>query len=82
MAAYTIDVAVRLIGLGFKYFFTDLWNAYDLVVIIGVNVTTFPILAGFGSDAFFQLQKVFLVAVVFKLVQRNDSLNQLFKTAA
>lgn len=81
VAAYTVDVAVRLIGLGFKYFFTNPWNAYDLVVIIGVNVSTFPILAGIDSSAFIQLQKVFLVGLVFKLVQRNDSLNQLFKTA-
>ncbi|GAA5981675.1 hypothetical protein JCM10908_004562 [Rhodotorula pacifica] len=81
VAAYTVDVVVRLIGLGFKYFFTNPWNAYDLVVIIGVNISTFPILAGVNNSAFIQLQKVFLVGLVFKLVQRNDSLNQLFKTA-
>lgn len=81
VAAYTVDVAVRLVGLGFKYFFANLWNTYDLVVIIGVNISTFPILADVNSSAFIQLQKVFLVGLVFKLVQRNDSLNQLFKTA-
>jgi hypothetical protein len=81
VAAYTVDVVVRLVGLGFKYFFTNLWNTYDLVVIIGVNISTFPILADVNSSAFIQLQKVFLVGLVFKLVQRNDSLNQLFKTA-
>lgn len=29
-----------------------------------------------------QLQKLFLVSIAFKLVQKNNQLNQLFKTAA
>jgi hypothetical protein len=34
-----------------------------------------------GNTVVVQLQKLFLVAIAFKLVQRIDSLNQLFKTS-
>ncbi|GAA6002347.1 calcium channel protein CCH1 [Rhodotorula paludigena] len=77
---YLIDVVVRLAGLGTS-FFENGWNIYDLVVIAGTVATTVPILLHFTGDALVQLQKVFLVALIFKLVQRNDELHQLFKTA-
>ncbi|KPV76292.1 uncharacterized protein RHOBADRAFT_52318 [Rhodotorula graminis WP1] len=79
--AYLVDVVVRLIGLG-RSFFQNGWNLYDLVIISGTVATTLPIVANAtSSQAAIQLQKVFLVALVFKLVQRNDQLHQLFKTA-
>lgn len=77
---YLIDVVVRLAGLGTS-FFENGWNIYDLVVIAGTVATTVPILLNLTGDALVQLQKVFLVALIFKLVQRNDELHQLFKTA-
>jgi len=79
--AYLVDVLVRLVGLG-RAFVQNGWNLYDLVIISGTVATTLPIVAGAtDSQAAIQLQKVFLVALIFKLVQRNDQLHQLFKTA-
>ncbi|GAA5899990.1 hypothetical protein JCM8208_005559 [Rhodotorula glutinis] len=79
--AYLVDVIVRLVGLG-RAFFQNGWNLYDLVIISGTVATTLPIVANAtDSQAAIQLQKVFLVALIAKLVQRNDQLHQLFKTA-
>ena len=79
--AYLVDVLVRLVGLG-RAFVQNGWNLYDLIIISGTVATTLPIVAGAtDSQAAIQLQKVFLVALIFKLVQRNDQLHQLFKTA-
>jgi len=79
--AYLVDVIVRITGLG-RAFLENGWNVYDLAVISGTVATTLPIVTNTtDSQAAIQLQKVFLVALIFKLVQRNDELHQLFKTA-
>ncbi|GEM06733.1 calcium channel subunit Cch1 [Rhodotorula toruloides] len=77
--AYLVDVCVRAIGLGGS-FWENGWNIYDVVVISGTVATTLPVLLGTGEAAL-QFQKVFLVSLTVKLVQRSDSLNRLFKTA-
>ncbi|KAF9078268.1 Ion transport protein-domain-containing protein [Rhodocollybia butyracea] len=78
---YLIDVGVRLYGLGWRSFRANGWNLFDIVVTVGSFVTTF--IARFENIGFAvqQLQKLFLVLVAFKLVQRTNSLNKLFKTA-
>ncbi|KAH0580401.1 hypothetical protein H2248_001903 [Termitomyces sp. 'cryptogamus'] len=81
MSIYIFDVWVRLFGLGWKSFRSDGWNLFDIVVAAGSFITT--LVVRFGSSGFVtqQLQKLFLVSIAFKLVQRNNSLNMLFKTA-
>ncbi|KAG6853799.1 hypothetical protein C0991_001249 [Blastosporella zonata] len=81
MAIYMLDVSVRMFGLGWKSFRSDGWNLFDVVVAGGSFITT--LVVRFGSSGFItqQLQKLFLVSIAFKLVQRNNSLNMLFKTA-
>lgn len=78
---YALDIIIRLSGLGWKSFKANGWNLFDIVVVIGNFATGLPIL--FGSQGFLieQLQKLFLVSIAFKLVQKSDNLNQLFKTA-
>jgi hypothetical protein len=70
-----------LCGLGWRSFKANGWNLFDIVVVIGNFATGLPIV--FGSQGFVieQLQKLFLVSIAFKLVQKSDNLNQLFKTA-
>ena len=77
---YTLDIIVRWFGLGFRSFRANGWNIFDVVVASGALVTT---VIDRGSDSFViqQLQKLFLVSIAFKLIQRTNSLNQLFKTA-
>jgi hypothetical protein len=78
---YTVDIFVRWFGLGFRSFRANGWNIFDVVVASGALTTT--VIDRSGSDSFViqQLQKLFLVSIAFKLIQRTNSLNQLFKTA-
>ncbi|KAG6811221.1 hypothetical protein H0H92_008482 [Tricholoma furcatifolium] len=81
MGIYSVDVCVRLSGLGWKSFRSDGWNLFDIVVAGGSFITTLIVQFGTSGFATQQLQKLFLVSIAFKLVQRNNSLNMLFKTA-
>lgn len=79
---YVFDVVVRFIGLGFSSFKANGWNIFDLIVAGGSLVTV--VVAQVNGQLGFvmsQLQKLFLVSIAFKLVQRTNSLNKLFKTA-
>lgn len=79
---YFLDILVRSVGLGWTSYSQNGWNLYDLFVVAGTFATTIPILLGTQNQAAVQLQKLFLVSIAFKLVQKNNQLNQLFKTAA
>jgi len=78
---YLIDVFVRFFGLGWRSFRANGWNIFDTIVAGGSFITT--LIVRFGSSGFVtqQLQKLFLVSIAFKLVERTNSLNKLFKTA-
>ncbi|KIJ40348.1 hypothetical protein M422DRAFT_256903 [Sphaerobolus stellatus SS14] len=78
---YSVDICVRFVGLGWESFRANGWNIFDVIVVTGSIATTIPILAGSKGFVIQQLQKLFLVSIAFKLVQRNNSLNQLFKTS-
>lgn len=80
-AIYIVDVAVRFFGLGWSSFKANGWNLFDLFVSIGTFLTTLIVQAGNENSALQHLQKLFLVSIAFKLVQKTDSLNMLFKTS-
>ncbi|KAI6001926.1 Ion transport protein-domain-containing protein [Pisolithus albus] len=71
---YMLDIIARFYGLGWVSFRDNGWNIFDLHATIIVQ-------SGSTNLTIQQLQKLFLVCIAFKLVQRVDSLNQLFKTA-
>lgn len=77
---YLADVVVRLSGLGRSYWKGG-WNIFDIVVAFGTFITTSAIMLGSRNFVFQQLQKLFLVSIAFKLIQKFNNLNQLFKTA-
>ena len=81
MFIFVIDVLVRSFGLGWRSFRANGWNLFDMVVATGSFVTTFIVRFGASGYGVQQLQKLFLVSIAFKLVQRTNSLNMLFKTA-
>ena len=56
------------------------WHLFDMLVVLGLFATTIPILFGSTNKFAVQLQKLFVVAISFKLVQ-TDSLHRLFKAA-
>ncbi|KAG9050174.1 calcium channel protein [Tulasnella sp. UAMH 9824] len=78
---YAVDIAVRITGLGLRSFRANGWNLFDVFVVTGSFATTVPIVLGSKNFAVEQLQKLFLVCIAFKLVQKNSGLNQLFKTS-
>ncbi|KAJ6472696.1 Ion transport protein-domain-containing protein [Mycena vitilis] len=78
---YVVDVLVRLFGLGWLSFRSNGWNVFDFIVAGGSFVTTLTVRFGTIGFATQQLQKLFLVCIAFKLVERTNSLNKLFKTA-
>lgn len=78
---YAVDIAVRISGLGLRSFRANGWNIFDVFVVAGSFATTVPIVLGSKNFAVEQLQKLFLVCIAFKLVQKNSGLNQLFKTS-
>lgn len=82
-ACYALDIVIRLAGLGWRAYKDNWWNLYDLVVVTGTFATTIPLLAPDRDTAtgIVQAQKLFLVAIAFKLVQKSNALNQLFRTA-
>ncbi|KAG2155280.1 Ion transport protein-domain-containing protein [Suillus bovinus] len=77
---YVVDIAVRFYGVGWRSFRANGWNLFDVVVAGGSFITTLVVRFGYTGFAVEQLQKLFLVSIAFKLVQRTNSLNQLFKT--
>ncbi|KAH9931746.1 Ion transport protein-domain-containing protein [Amylocystis lapponica] len=78
---YTLDAHIRLYGLGWRSYSANGWNIFDLIVAGGSLFTT--VIVRFESSSFVvdQLQKLFITSIAFKLVQRTNSLNKLFKTA-
>ncbi|KAF8146237.1 Ion transport protein-domain-containing protein [Mycena galopus ATCC 62051] len=78
---YVLDAIVRLFGLGWLSFRSNGWNVFDLIVAGGSFVTTLIVRFGTIGFATQQLQKLFLVCIAFKLVERSNALNKLFKTA-
>lgn len=77
---YVIDIAVRFYGVGWRSFRANGWNLFDVVVAGGSFITTLVVRFGYTGFVVEQLQKLFLVSIAFKLIQRTNSLNQLFKT--
>lgn len=77
---YVVDTTIRLYGLGWHSFRANGWNLFDVIVASGSFTTTLIARWYPGSYNIQLLQKLFLVSIAFKLVQRVDSLNQLFKT--
>ena len=81
ICVYILDVFVRLFGLGWKSYRANGWNLFDIVVAAGSFITTIVVRADRAGFLVQQLQKLFLVSIAFKLVQRFDALNMLYKTA-
>jgi hypothetical protein len=79
---YLFEIGVKLLGLGWYSFRQNLWNLYDLVVVFGAALSLIVTLCYSELQFNVEAQKLFMTAICFKLVQRSDSLNQLFTTMA
>ncbi|KAI1647814.1 Ion transport protein-domain-containing protein [Daldinia loculata] len=79
---YIANIAIRVVGLGWKRFRRSTWDVYSLISVFGAFVTFVLLVADYENQTFTQLHKYFLVSIVLLLIPRNDALDQLFKTAA
>jgi voltage-dependent calcium channel len=79
---YIINIVVRLFGLSWQRFRRSSWDLYSIVTVSGVFLTTIMRISSYSNRTFDQLHKLFLVSIAFLLIPRNNSLDQLFKTAA
>ncbi|THG95158.1 hypothetical protein EW026_g6441 [Hermanssonia centrifuga] len=78
---YLIDISVRLYGLGWGSYSANGWNLFDIIIAGGSLITILVVRFNAGGFSVQQLQKLFITSIAFKLVQRTNSLNKLFKTA-
>lgn len=65
---YAADICIRLAGLGWTAYRQNAWNIFDLIVVTGTLATSIPLLGRNENNVVnLQVQKIFLVAVAFKL---------------
>ncbi|ORX60316.1 hypothetical protein DM01DRAFT_1332475 [Hesseltinella vesiculosa] len=79
---YWMELAIKWLGLGWTAFRQSRWHLFDLVVTLGATVSILFNIAADRHHVNVESQKLFFTALCFKLVQRNDSLHQLFTTMA
>ncbi|KAF9236771.1 Ion transport protein-domain-containing protein [Melanogaster broomeanus] len=81
--AFTPQPVLEAFRDDFSVFLTSMYvldTTIRFYVALGSFVTTLTVRLGSPQLGIQLLQKLFLVSIAFKLVQRTDSLNQLFKT--
>ncbi|EFX01203.1 calcium channel subunit cch1 [Grosmannia clavigera kw1407] len=79
---YMVNIAIRIIGLGWSRVRRSSWDIFSMCSVSGAFITSVLFLSLHREDTLVQLHKIFLVAIVLMLIPRNDALDQLFKTAA
>lgn len=79
---YICNVVVRIVGLSWSRFRRSSWDMFSIFAVFGTFGSTILLITDFANQAYTQLHKLFLVAIVLLLIPRNDALDQLFKTAA
>ncbi|KAG0053161.1 calcium channel protein [Gryganskiella cystojenkinii] len=82
LSVYMLEIVFKIGGLGWTGFRKNRWNIYNSTVSVLAFVITVFRLCGTGWQPLVQTQKLLLTAILFRLVQQSDSLNQLFMTMA
>ena len=79
---YAVNIFLRIYGLSWTRFRRSSWDLFSIPAVSGALVTIVMSLSDNSDATFDQLHKLFLVSIAFLLIPRNNSLDQLFKTAA
>jgi voltage-dependent calcium channel len=79
---YMANIVIRIVGLTWPRFRRSSWDLYSILSVSGTFVTTILLLSKFNEPIYVRLHKLFLVSIALLLIPRNNSLDQLFKTAA
>lgn len=72
---FAIEMVLKLIGLGFKYYFNDGWNCLDFVVVVG-SIIMIPL------DGILNLQALrpFRLLVIFRMIRRARGIRLMVST--
>ncbi|KAF9150964.1 calcium channel protein [Linnemannia schmuckeri] len=79
---YIVEIVFKIGGLGWSGYRKNRWNIYNGAVSIAAFVLTVCRIFGGAPQPLIQTQKLLLTAILFRLVPRSNSLNQLFMTMA
>ncbi|KAF9586210.1 calcium channel protein [Lunasporangiospora selenospora] len=82
LSVYMIEIVLKVGGLGWLGFRKNRWNLYNSIVSTCAFFITILRVGGNSWQWLIQLQKLLQTAILFRLVPRIDSLNQLFMTMA
>lgn len=78
---FTIEMILKLIGLGFKQYFSDGWNIFDCCVTVGSDIGVILKLSmGSSNLSVLLVVRAFRIGRVFRLIQSAKSLRTLFNT--
>ncbi|KAL7311607.1 calcium channel protein [Mucor circinelloides] len=80
LSLYVFEMAAKIAGLGLYKWASARWNIYDMVLVWLAILTSIPKYYGdlpFGWDV---SRKLCLVGIAFRLAQRNESLDTLFRS--
>ena len=72
---FTVEMGVKLIGLGPRQYVADAWNDFDAVVVVGSWVLKYV-----GVGALASVARIFRLFRVIRLVKKAKSIQTLFKT--
>lgn len=79
---FAIDSLMRLIGIGWKAFFKNVWNTVALLIGWAAFVTTSVAFVIDFDSVYYNFNKLFLIAILMYLFPRSDRLNQLLVFAS
>ncbi|KAI9775641.1 MAG: calcium channel protein [Geoglossum umbratile] len=82
---YMANIVVRIVGLTWPRFRRSSWDLYSILSVSGTFITTILVLIKNDEKLdpeYVRPHKLFLVSIALLLIPRNNSLDQLFKTAA
>lgn len=78
---FTIEMVLKLLGLGFKQYFGDGWNIFDFLVTIGSDIgIILQLTMGNANLSALLVVRTFRIGRVFRLVQSAKALRTLFNT--
>ncbi|ORY05860.1 hypothetical protein K493DRAFT_333364 [Basidiobolus meristosporus CBS 931.73] len=83
---YMFEIVVKCLGLGVRTVLMNPWNVFDIVITFGLAISSISQLVekfvlGIANGSRLSL-RIFVTLVLFKVVQKIDSLHQLLRTMA
>ncbi|CDK24678.1 unnamed protein product [Kuraishia capsulata CBS 1993] len=79
---FMVNILMVIYAMGFLSFITNKWNAFSLCVILGAFLMSCASYFVGRNTSFANINKLFLVAMLFFLIPRSDRLSQLLKFAS